>query len=145
MSDETFRVISGNESAMAKEMECDVSHFHHVKGSNEPDRYPRFREWFRAGAYAGAPVEFWLNDLKAILAKAQSRNAASKQLSDTIVEKIQTNSDSTAELVNAISDGKLSKSECYNILEKLAKSEEVEKQLRNIVLLRLAEFGEKEG
>lgn len=143
LTDETYRVISGNEQAMAREMECDPSYFHHIKRSEEPDRYPPFREQFRAGAYANAPVEIWLNDLNAILLKAKISRAEAP-ITQKILDKIQDDSQALQTIVEAARDGHFDKSECHKVLAALAKNAETNKQIEEQMLIRLAEIGEKE-
>lgn len=145
LTDETFKVLSNHLSPIAREMECDVSYINKIKNGNEIDRYAPFRELFRSGANAGAPVEIWLHDLTAIYIRSRKSDLCASQLAAQLLEKIQADSESTAQLVDAIADGHLDKRECYAVLEKLERSEANKNRLKELVLGRLGEINEKDG
>lgn len=143
-SDETFRVLSGNEADIAREAEWDVSYVNKLKNGAEPDRYPPFRELFRFSANTGtAPVEIWLNDLKSIYIRSRSLTICPSELSAKLLEKIDHDSKSLSALVEALKDGRLDESECHEILSKIAKNQETNSQIRQIALSRLGELAEK--
>lgn len=144
-TDETFKVLSGFESAIAREMECDPSYINKVKNGVEQDRYPQFREIFRAACNVQAPTELWLHDLTAIWVKSRIPGFKDSELSAKLLEKIKTDSEETAAMVDAIADGTLDKAECYRVLSQLEKSESVKKRLKEIILHRLGEITEKEN
>lgn len=142
-TDETFKVLSEFESAIAREMECDPSYINKIKNGVEPDRFPQFREIFRAAAMAGAPVELWLNDLMAIYVKSRKSSVCITQLSGKLLEKIATDGDAMTALVKSLQDNHLDEAECHEILSKLAKKETTTTAIKEIVLHRLAAI--KEG
>jgi hypothetical protein len=143
LSDETFKVLSGNESAIDREMECDVSYISKIKNSSEPDRYPPFREIFRAACHTGcAPAEIWLNDLTAIYVRSRSIGIKPSELSAKLLEKIETDAKSLSALVDALKDGKLEEGECHEVLSKLAKNQETNASIKQLVCARLGELQE---
>lgn len=142
-TDETFKVLSEYESQIAREMECDVSYVNKIKNGVEQDRFPQFREIFRAACNAHAPAAIWLNDLIAIFVKSRKGNASVAHLSGKLLEKIQTDADAMTCIVKSLQDNCLDESECHEILSKLAAKEATTDAIKEIVLLRLATL--KEG
>ena len=143
-SDETFKVLAGHESEIAKEMECDVSYINKVKNDREPDRYPPFREIFRAGCNTRtAPVEIWLNDLTGIYVRSRSIGICSSELSTKLLEKITDDAQALSALVESLKDGVLDERECHEVLAKLAKNTQTNDRIKTLILARLGELTEK--
>lgn len=142
-TDETFKVLSDFESRIAREMECDPSYINKVKNGVEQDRFPQFREIFRAACNAHAPVEFWLNDLMAIYTRSRKADVCVSQLSGKLLEKIETDADAAATLVKSLRDNHLTEAECHEILAKMTAKEATTAAIKEIVLNRLAAIKEE--
>ena len=142
LTDETFQVLSKHEAAIAREMECDPSYVYKIKNGDEPDRFPPFRELFRAAANAGAPANIWLNDLTAIYIKSRMTTASAVEISLELAEKISADAASAGEILNSLADGKIDKAECHRILAALEKVEQSNQKIKQIVLRRLGELSE---
>lgn len=139
-SDETFLVLSGHEAEFATEADKDVSYFNKVKNGVEADRFAQFRALFRVGCRTTAPVEIWLNDLQGIFARSRRTPAPVAELSDKLLEKIPSDSDLLQEILTALQDKKLDKSECHLILAKLEKNKAIIKQIEELVQTELGEL-----
>lgn len=144
LSDETFLVLSGNEANIAREFDCDPSYIYAIKNGDAPDRFAQFLPFFRAIAYAGAKAEIFLNVLNGILINARPlRNC--KEFSSQIIEKIRTDAECTEQMITAIADGNLDKSECHNLLSVIAKTKRLLEKLERILHKRLGELDEGAG
>ena len=143
-SDETFKVLAGHEAEFAREADKDASYFNKLKNDVEPDPYSRFRALFRTGCRTSAPVEVWLHDLQAIFVRSRKLQLVSSELTSTLLQKIQSDSDTLKECLAAIQDGNVDKSECHAILAKLATNEEISNSIKQTVLDRLGELTEGE-
>lgn len=142
-SDETYQVLQHNTEMIAKEYPCDSSYIYSIKNAGSNDPYPHFRHLFLAAARAGAPVRIWLHDLNAIVARAdRSNEIALKDLVAQLADKIESDADSTSELLAAIGDRQLDQSECHRILAKLEISRDIENGIVKVVERRLAELRE---
>jgi hypothetical protein len=115
-TDETRAVLSGNEAAIAREMECDASYIFAIKNAKEPDRYPRFRELFRAAARGGADVSPWMNDLTSIVESVKPAAKETEDLGKFVVAKFHDESLSTEEFLRSMSDGRLDEHEIDELL-----------------------------
>ena len=142
-TDETFKVLVDHVAPVAREMECDYSHINRIKNDEYPDPYAPFRELFRRAAAANAPAEIWLNDLMAILLRSKKGQINVSELSGNVLRKLQSDSETLQEILQATSDNHLDKSECHLILKKLDTNETINTQIKEIVLHRLAEENEK--
>ena len=71
LTEETIKVLSDHVKPTAKEMNVDKKYVHAILAGTEPDRFSSFRHQFKSAAYAGAPVEIWLNELIGINFKAK--------------------------------------------------------------------------
>lgn len=144
LSDETFKVLSGHESEIAREMNCDPSYIFKIKSGAETDHYPRFREIFRSASYTNtAPVEIWLNELSGIYIRSRGINSNTAELSVKILEKIESDSKSLKAIVKGLRDGKLDKSECHEILSKLAKNKATNTEIEELIRAYLGGLEEK--
>lgn len=140
LTDETFQVLSGNEAKIAREMECDPSYINKIKNGVELDRFAAFRALFRAACYAAAPTNIWLNDLTAIYMKSRIANISSVEISLGLIEKINADAASAGEILKAIEDGVLDKSECHRVLAAMETVETSNAKIKQIVLKRLGEL-----
>ncbi len=142
-TDETYDVLRNHVGPISKEYPCDSSYVYAIKNGDSNDPYPHFRHLFLAAARAGAPVEIWLHDLNAIVARANC--GAETETADLVArlsDKIESDADSTSELLTAIGDRKLDKVECHRILSTLEISRDIETGIARIVERRLAELSE---
>ncbi|HEY8562827.1 MAG TPA: hypothetical protein VIL74_20785 [Pyrinomonadaceae bacterium] len=143
-SDETFKVLSGNEADFAREGDKDGSHFNRIKNGDYQDPYSLFRALFRIGCRTNAPVEIWLNDLTAIYVRSRRLHLPASDLSGKILEKIHSDAEALSEILKALSDKVVTKEECHLVLAKLAANEETNNQIKAAVLHRLGELGDAE-
>lgn len=144
-TDETFKVLSDHESAIAREMEVDLSYINKIKNGVETDRFPQFREIFRAACYAGAPAEIWLNSLNSIYVKSRATHLCPSELSAKMLEKISDDAKALTTLASSLSDGKIEEHECHAILGAMAKNEATNSRIKTLVQLRLGEITEAKG
>jgi hypothetical protein len=144
LSDETFKVLSGHIQEFAAEADKDVSYFNKIKNGVEKDPYSHFRALFRIGCRTGAPVDIWLQDLQGIYVRSRRLHVPLSELSEKILEKVETDSDALHEILAAIKDRQLTKAERHSILAKLARNKETNDAIEQIVLANLGEISETE-
>lgn len=143
-TDETYDVLrKANLKNIAKEYPCDDSYLYTIKDGKSNDPYGHFRVLYKACADAGAEVDIWLNDLIAIKTKARKENLTLRDIAATLMEKIRTDADSSAKLLESLRDNQLDRKECHEILAAFAANDTVEDEIKRLVQLRLAEIGEK--
>ena len=143
-SDETYEVLRNHVGAVAKEYPSDSSYIYAIKNGDSNDPYPHFRHLFLAAARACAPVQIWLRDLNAIVARARCSDETNEiDLVERLSDKIESDATSTSELLSAIGDRVLDRSECHRILATLEISRDIENGIARLVERRLAELNER--
>lgn len=146
LTDETFKIVSGFENEIAKEMEVDPSYVRKIKTGDEPDRYPAYRHFFRAACNAQKPdgtrppVELHLNELTAIYIRSRANQLCTSEISAKMIEKITSDAKATAALVESLADGKLDKAECHLVLSTMARTREINDRIEKLMHLRLGEL-----
>lgn len=131
---------------IAKEYPCDDSHIYAIKNGEKNDPYAAFRHLFASCAAAGAPVEIWLRDLRGII----ERHLPSEQIFDIhelagrLAEKIEAEADEDSELLRAISDRQLSRTECHRIRDAMDARDLVAKPIKDFVDKQLAQFNDEQ-
>lgn len=139
LTDETFKVLSKKEQAIADEYDCDGSYIYAIKNGESPDPYPHFRRLFRAAARAGAKAEIWFNDLAGILINSRPIIHCT-EFSKQLLKKIRTDAECTEKMIEAVADGELDKSECHELLAINQKVLENARHLEMILQKRLGEI-----
>lgn len=145
LSEETIKVLSDFVKPTAQEMNVDKKYVHAILAGTEPDRFASFRYQFKAAAYAGAPVEIWLNELVGINFKAQRIiGAKNSDALAVLLEKIDSDAASTALFVDALKDGHLSKTECHVLLSAINKMRDITTRAEQLLQHRLGELNKLE-
>lgn len=125
-TDETRKVLLGNEAAIAKAKGCDPSYVYNIKNSEEPDPYPPFREWFQFCAIGGAPVREYLRDLDGIATHAEQGNAINLCVKTELSGSLKEDND----LITAHVNGK----SLYDQLKECDESLNQKRRLRSAIL-----------
>jgi hypothetical protein len=142
-TDETFQAV-GTETAIAKQGNWDPSYIYGIKNGDNPDPYPKFRELFQNTAFAGGNARLWLDDLSGILARARGEGIK-RDLSASIIEKIDVDAKSVNSILEALRDGILTKAECHEIKAHLARLEQNTAEIQSFIDLQLGRMDENSG
>jgi hypothetical protein len=122
LSDETYEVLKGNEKRIAEEYICDASYIYAIKNQYSNDPFPHFKKLYAAAAKSKSPVCHWRNALDAIDAR-YAPCAPQRDVSECLIEKIQSDSEATTKLARALLDGELDEREIREIEAAFEKSE----------------------
>lgn len=143
-SDETYEVLKNHVQPIAREYPCDDSHVYAIKNGEKNDPYAAFRHLFASCAAGGAPVEIFLRDLQGILQRFRPTEKILDihELAGRLAEKIEAEADEDSELLRAISDRQLSRSECHRIRDAMDARDLVAKPIKDFVDDQLALFND---
>jgi hypothetical protein len=73
-TDETIKVINGHAQAVAEEYGCIDKYIYNICSGNETDPFAKFEWLFSAAVRAGCDVSPWIQRLKAIAARYESKS-----------------------------------------------------------------------
>jgi hypothetical protein len=104
LTDETRKVMSGNVPRIAEEAEVSDKYLHGILAGTETDPFAPFVHYYASSARAGAPICYWDNKLAAIRARYE-KQIPNKSLIQCLTEKIESDADTSAKMVDALRDG----------------------------------------
>jgi hypothetical protein len=136
LTTETLKVLTGHVSSIAEEMHKTPQYIHGILSGKEQDRFAQFVPVYAAAKRAGAPVCHWRNKLDAIDARYDAKSPV-KQAVECLLEKIHTDSETTANLVEALKDGELDERECQKLLADIEKNRANDDLLEEYAKFRL--------
>lgn len=139
-SDETREVLNSHEETVAKVYGCTPGYIFNIKNGNEPDPYPVFRQWFQDCAFGAGQVRVYLRDLEGIAFQAEHGINPTANLTEKLLNKINSDAKSTHILAQSIVDNYLDEGECDRILEACDRMKLEEKELREMALNRKNEL-----
>jgi len=119
LSQETIKVMSGYVADIAEEMDVSPQYVHGILSGVNADRFAQFSHDYAACLRAGASIEHWDNRLAAIRTKYEKAEPQTP-IHDCLSTKIRSDASTTAQMVNAMSDGQIDEFEAKRIIEAIA-------------------------
>jgi hypothetical protein len=123
LSDQTRLVLTGHVKPIAFELDKTPSYIYAILADTEPDRFAQFMHLYAACVRAGAPVGHWDNWFEAVKAK-YTKVRPDQTAIECLAEKIKSDADTTAKLVDALQDGKIDEREGVEIQGAIDKERE---------------------
>lgn len=114
LTDETRKVISGNITRTAEEMNVSDKYLYGILSGDKTDPFAPFEHAYAASVRAGNPVCHWDNKLAAIRTRYEKAVPLKTEI-ECLTEKINSDADTTSQLVDALKDGVIDSSEAERI------------------------------
>lgn len=130
LSDETRAVLTDYVKPISEEMNKSDKYIYAFLSESQTDLFAKFLPLYAAAVRAGAPVCHWDNRLAGIRARYEKINPG-KNPAECLTEKIHIHAETTARLVEALSDGKLDEREIKQLRL------DIEKERKNLNLLEM--------
>ena len=107
LTDQAREAVNGNFKQIAEEMGVAPQYIYGIIYGDNPDPYSYFRVFYAAVVRAGADYTVFDNDLAEIRARYRTLTQAAPVDNGFIIRKVQTDADTTAEIIKAFEDGKI--------------------------------------
>jgi len=133
-TDETRAVLSDHVKGIADEMDKSVQHFYNILSNTERDWFAGFKPMYAAAIRAGAPAHHWDNALAAIRERYAAKRAARTTATDALLHKIETDADTTGELIRALKDGRISLREAARLMVMIKRERDVLDEVERAIL-----------
>jgi hypothetical protein len=124
LSQETIKVMSGNVSRIAEEMDVEPQYVYGILSGVNADRFAQFSFEYAACLRAGAPVCHWDNRLAAIRARYE-KNEPTANAFNCLATKIKTDAFMTSQMVDALKDGQIDAVEAKRLMESIKAERDV--------------------
>jgi hypothetical protein len=113
LTDETRKTLSGNVQDIADEMHVSDKHLYGILAGTKTDPFAVFEHLYASTCRADRETCHWDNKLAAHRARRKSR--PSKSLVECLTDKIHSDAEATAELVDGLRDGEIDSREAERI------------------------------
>jgi hypothetical protein len=120
LTDQTTAVVTDNVGAIAAEMDVSNKYLYAILSEEKTDPYAPFRRLYAAAVRAGAPTCHWEVDLNAIKTRSMKIRPSKTEI-ECLTEKVMSDADTTAKLVDALRDGDIDEVERRSIITAIEK------------------------
>lgn len=117
LTNDTRAVLTDNVIAIANEMDVHTSYLYQILSNAACDPFAKFRRLYAAAVRAGVDVSPW----DGTLASIRNKHSQKKSSSECLIDKIDSNADTTRSVVDALKDGVISPSEADRIHKAITK------------------------
>lgn len=120
LTDQTRKVLSGNVARVAEEMDVSDKYLHAILADDKTDPFSTFVHLYAAAVRAGAPVCHYDTKLAGIRARYEKQVPLKTEI-ECLTDKISSDADTTAQLVDALKDGVIDAREVERIQQAIDK------------------------
>lgn len=124
LTEETLKTFKGNEGAIAEEADVGYKYVSAIMSGAKTDPFAPFKHFYRAAARAGVSRCHWRNTLDAIDARYEKK-LPNKTEVECLTDKINSDADTTAKMVEALRDGHIDAHEARKILQAIDKERSI--------------------
>lgn len=132
LTDETRKVISGNITRTAEEMNVSDKFLYGILSGDKTDPFAPFEHLYAACKRAGNPTCHYRNKLDAIDARYEKQVPLKTEV-ECLTEKIHSNAESSSQMVEALKDGIIDSHEA----EKLQRAIDKERSILDLLEIHL--------
>ena len=114
LSDETRKVLTENVGRISEEMDVVDKYLYAILANDKTDPFAPFVRLYAAAVRSGAPVCYYDHKLAAIRARYEKSIPLKTEI-DCLTDKINSDADTTSQLVDALKDGVIDAHEAERI------------------------------